>query len=527
MPTRIPVPAAATRLWNRIPPALRLPLTVFASCWIVLLIWWAAFFPGLMSYDSVAYVWQVSTGNWMGNHSILYDSFVWLSLQITGDLWLLTLGQTIVMAATLAYTSVALRDLGARGRWCALAALAVVSLPSTGTLSIFIWKDAAFGIAALLAFAASARLLARRIKGRGQVRDRAFYWDMAVLGVGFLGISLFRNNSVLVILFAFPFFVIALTGMRRWITALTAGATAVFLLLQFVVYPAVGIVMPTKDQVYAFNYADIADAYGRHPWTFTASDLATMEKVAPLSFWRGPASNCYSVDATLAKPFDHKAAAANNDALMTVWYNVLKRTPQDITYAHICRADIAWSIWPGPTSLKAGTLITTTPIPKNLYGWANWNQQVKHSPYRPIMKSRPLSTTLHKAGTFVYNISMTPQLQWLLWRGALWCYLLYGIAIAYAVRLRRRPAYALVGITVGLQLTVLAANPAQLARYMLPPFYIGIMSLALLPTLRAARSQPAAVPAAPPLAADPEVAEAGEPGGATAAPVETAGSARH
>ncbi|MFC5910886.1 hypothetical protein [Streptacidiphilus monticola] len=477
----------ATRLWERVPPRLRLPVAVYAACQLVLLGWWAAFFPGLMSYDSIAYVWQVTTDHWLGNHSVLYNALVWLSIQICGDLWLLTLVQTVAYAAAFAYTCVALRDLGVRGRWSAPAAVALAVLPATGSLAVFVWKDSAFTASALLAFAASLRLIARRLKGRQAVRDRGFYRELALLEAGLLGIALFRNNSILVVLLAFPFLVFALQRMRRWITALTAATTVVYLLLQFLVYPAVGIVMPRTDQVYAFNYADIAVAYGKDPSSFTAADLAVMKKVAPLSHWRGNGANCWDVDDTMQAPFDRAAASANNDQLLTIWTEVLKRTPQLVAYGHLCRSQIAWGIFPGPGALHGNTMIAQPVVPANLFGWADWNKQIKHSPYRSELRIRPLSDTLHKAASWWYYLSETPQLQWLLWRGAFWCYLAYGVVALWIRRRRQWAAIGLAAFTAGLQLSVIAANPAPLARYVLPVVYLGVFSLTLLPALRTPR----------------------------------------
>jgi hypothetical protein len=44
---------------------------------------------------------------------------------------------------------------------------------------------------------------------------------------------------------------------------------------------------------------------------------------------------------------------------------------------------------------------------------------------------------------------------------------------------------ALAGVTLGVQLTVLAANPAPCFRYMAAPMFIGVLCLSLIPALRA------------------------------------------
>ena len=82
-----------TRLWSlwRERPLWRLGAVTAAATQAVLLFWWLGFYPGTLSFDSVAYVWQVSTGNWTTQHSTVYNALVWLSLRATGQLALLTL----------------------------------------------------------------------------------------------------------------------------------------------------------------------------------------------------------------------------------------------------------------------------------------------------------------------------------------------------------------------------------------------------------------------------------------------------
>lgn len=466
--------------WNRIPPKRRLPLTVYATTQFVFLLWWAAFYPGGMSYDSISYVWHVTTNHWMSNHSVAYDGLVWLSLNTTGDLAVLTLAQSVGMAVALAYVAVTLRHFGVPGKWSAIAALGCAVLPSIGTFTIFIWKDVPFVIGALLAFGASGRLVARRMRGRQAVKDKTFRNQVIVLFTGFLMMGLFRNNGLLVAVIACPVLLLVLPKMRRAMLVATVIPTVISAALQLAIYPALGVITPTKDQVYAMNYADIAAVYGKAPWTFSAADKKLMAEVAPLSHWSGRAANCWNADWAMQKPMNRKKAAELNDELLDLWGRVLKRTPDQLIGARLCRSQIAWGIFPGPASLDGNTLITVPSVPKNLYGWADWNPQMRDSPYRPELKIRPLSDTLHNAAYFTWKASKAPQLQWLLFRGAIWCYAAYGVFLWFSRRQRSWAPVAMMSIPLALQLTVVAANPAPLARYMFAPMFLGIMTLPLL-----------------------------------------------
>ncbi|MFI8965690.1 hypothetical protein ACIGO8_26675 [Streptomyces sp. NPDC053493] len=496
---KLPRNAFLSKQWERIPEKRRLPVAVYATTQILFLLWWAAFFPGALSYDSITYVWHVTTNHWESNHSVAYDSLVWLSLNTTGDLWILTLAQTVVASAVLAYCSVTLREWGVRQRWAAVAASVPALLPPTAVFIIFVWKDVPFVLGAILAFGAAGRLAARRARGRQAVRDRDFYRTVGLLFLGFLMLAVFRNNGMLVAVVAAPILLIALPSMRRWVLAATAVPVLIFGLLTSVIYPAAGVKTPPKDAVYAFFYADIAVAYGQHPGYFTKEDKALMSSIAPLSHWGGHAANCYNADwAMESPPMNRPLAAQRNDELMALWKRVLKRTPDLVIGARVCRAHIAWAIFPGPKELRADTLLSDPKTSKTLFSYLKWNEDIKHSPYRPKLKIRPLSEPLHSVADFSWRAFKVPQLQWLLFRGAIWCYATYAIVLLFRRRTKAKGTLALLSVTLGLQLTVLAANPAPLWRYMIGPIFIGILTLPLLRAKPRFDARPDEKPAASP-----------------------------
>ncbi|MGW6398656.1 hypothetical protein [Streptomyces sp. NPDC055134] len=470
----------ARALWSRVPPQLRLPLAVFLSCQACYLLWWAAFYPGLMSMDSVVYTWQVTTGHWRSDHSVLYNALVWLTLGITGDLAALTLLQTVAMSAVLGYTCASLRTLGVRGRWSAPAAVACAAAPPLGSFTVFVWKDVPFTICAVLVFAVSVRLLGRR--SNGTWNGRLHSSELLLLCAGLLGVDLFRNNGSPMSVIASLALLLALPGARRVIAGLAAATTALTLLLMLVVYPAAGIEQPSKAFLYNLHYADLAVTYAQAPGLFTPDDLRLMAGVAPLSTWQGAGTNCYVSDVFYYSPSLNRVAADRlTEPLVRLWWRVLRTSPQQIFGARLCRAHIAWAVFPGPRGKSARTWTYGTSIPADLWGF----RSIQDSPYRPVLTARPLSQTLNHAATFGRSAFLVPQLEWLFWRGAAWCYATYALVALLARARRCRPLLALAGVTLGVQLTVLAANPAPCFRYMAAPLFIGVLCLSLIPALRA------------------------------------------
>ncbi|MGW6358450.1 hypothetical protein ACWFR5_25560 [Streptomyces sp. NPDC055092] len=472
--------ARAHELWSRVPPALRLPLGVYLSCQACYLLWWTAFYPGLIDYDALAYTWQVTTDHWISNHSVLYNSLLWLSLNSTGGFAALTLLQTVAMSAVLGYTCASLRTLGVRGRWSAPAAVACAAAPPLGVFTVYVGKDVPFTICALLAFAVTVRLVGRRLQGRwnGHLRRS----ELLLLCVAFLGIGLFRNNGFPVAVIAALSLLPVLPGARRVIAVLVTVTTAVTLTLMLVVYSAVGIQKPPKTLVYNLHYADLAVTYAQAPGLFTQDDLRLMARSAPLSDWRTTGATCFASD-PLYRKLNRHVTDQLTEPLVQLWWRTLRKAPQKVMGARICRGHIAWAVFPGPQDQGGRTY--------NSLNWVNpvfykWYPEMRTSPYRQAARPQPPSQALHDGGVFAYAASRVPQLEWLLWRGAIWCYATYMLVTRLARARGCRPLFALAGVTLGNQLTVFVATPSPCFRYMAAPMFIGVLCLSLIPALRGA-----------------------------------------
>ena len=465
-------------LVGRVPPRWRLPLATYTACQVIFLVWWAAFYPAIVSYDSVFYVLHVTTGPWIDNHSVLYDSMVWLSLHLTGGLAALTLAQTAAMSAALGYTVAAFRRLGVPGRWTAIAAVVVAALPPTGIFIIYLWKDVPYVICGFLIVPTVAHLLFLRGRPHWR-RDPRVNWLIAVLGLEMLGMSLFRLNGFSVVAITVIPLVCLLSGIRVRLAAAAISAICLALLLNLVVYPAVGIQRAPADLVYGPTYADLAVAYSRDPGSFTGGDKALLAQVMPLTIWQKTA-NCYDSDTTTRINAVKVITPRQSKNLLSLWARVLRRSPQLILGARICRSSIAWSIF--QARRHGATQIQPLSPPARVW------PMVRHNPYRTALFSRPLSGTLHMLAKALWNASTTRQLDWILFRGALWAYLSYLVLFLFARGRRNWALLSLGAVVAGQQLALLPDTPAPDYRYMIVEIFIGIMLVPLL----FARHRPAA-----------------------------------
>ncbi|MBC3842156.1 hypothetical protein GXW82_23965 [Streptacidiphilus sp. 4-A2] len=312
---------------------------------------------------------------------------------------------------------------------------------------LYVWKDVPFAISAVLVFAATTRLVAKRSRGLRSLRARPARIDVLILVAGLLGLGLFRNNGVGFIVLIGVALVLAMTGLRKGFAIIAVVCTAVGLACNLLIYPAIGIKPAAPHNVYGLNYADIAVVYAADPGIFTRADLTVMKQVTPLSSWKY-GGDCWDADTLTSHDFNAAAADRVNGQLVSLWFKLLQERPDIIADSRICHGNIAWSPFAGPANLWGFTAMSTTSyIPANLWGYnpPSHHGAMSHSKYLPVLKTRPLSTTLHRIVTWWHVLSQVPQLQWLLWRGATWCYIGYAAVILYVRRRGDRRMYALAG----------------------------------------------------------------------------------
>ncbi|MFG1750630.1 hypothetical protein [Streptosporangium sandarakinum] len=469
------------------------PLACYATGQLVLLGWWLALHPGLMSPDTVSYVRHVTTGPWTATHSVAYDALLRLSLRVTGDLSPVTLLQTTAMSAALAHLAGALGPYGPRRRWLVAAVGCAALLPPLGAFTVTMWKDVPFTICVLFAAGTAAGIAARPRAGTrhgdgtpsgatapdgvpapARPRPRGRGWDprLAALGAELLGAGLFRNNGFVVALIAAVLLVPLLPVARRWTAAVAAVAVAVPPLLMSTGYPALGVAPPPRVFAYQTVFGDLAVAYAERPGLFDRGQRELLTGIAPIDTWlRG--ATCHTVSRVYFDPdFDGREAERRVSEVMDLWRGLLVRAPGVILDARLCRAALAWQV--GSTAGEPGGELYRFSLrdPVLPPGWEG-------TPVAAVMRGRPLSEGLRAAALSALDAAGAHRLEWLLWRGALWCYLCYATAALARRRTGSRAVAAVAAVVCAQQLGVLLTNTAQDFRFMVTPIIIGVL---LVPT---------------------------------------------
>ncbi|MEV4110816.1 hypothetical protein [Nonomuraea sp. NPDC049695] len=443
-------------------------LATFVVVQAVLGCWWAAFYPGLFSRDSVLYLSHTVVGPWVSDHSVLYDALVWLSFTKTGDLGAVTFAQTTAMAAALTYLAQSLKALGAPRLPTTLVAMLMPLAPPVGAFSVTLWKDVPFTICAIAIAGVCARIAATRA-----VTVPA----LAGLGVLFTLLGLFRANGFLVVGVAVVALLVIVRTMRVRLLLAGTFAAALPLVLTNLVFPNFGIVAPSKTYVYHTAFGDIAVAYRDHPELFSEQDRTLMASVAPLTRWQ-EGGTCSTINPLIwRRDFSWQQADAHASQLLDLWKRLLLSEPRMILDTRLCRGAIAWR--PVQDDLTIGGMTYRFSRRPNADTYVGPNK-VPDFPGRWVYSLRPLSWELNRVADPWLAGALAPQYDWLLWRGALWAYLSYLAVGLAAWALRNRYVLGVAAVVAGQQLAILANISAQDFRYMASPIFIGVLLVPLL-----------------------------------------------
>lgn len=176
---------------------IRLMTGCFCLNLLILLIWFAAYYPGSFSVDSINQYGQALSGTYDDWHPFLHTLiFFTIPLKLTGHVASIVLFQIIYFAGVLAYFDISIsRYFGIKA---ALIANAYIILnPYTGGIATYPWKDVGFSIMALLIGVCVFNIYYS--KGLWLRKP----WNVRVLAAALVLCTIFRHNAIL-----YTFFVV-------------------------------------------------------------------------------------------------------------------------------------------------------------------------------------------------------------------------------------------------------------------------------------------------------------------------------
>lgn len=403
------------------------------------MLWWfAAFRPGLMSADALESWRQATEGGWIDLQPPLYTAAMWLSDTIVGSPSLLTLAQSLLLAASIAAVGRALVGLGVDRRLVIAVCAVVVCTPMVGAFSISLWKDIPFTAALLFVLARLIDLISDRAPP-SSIRSVMLWSAFAVV---------IRQNGILVVGLVLVAVWSAVGPLRRRAAIALAVCVGVLVAAKFVAYPLLDVAPgPANSEISTFLH-DVGSVAAQHPSALDDGDRALLEKVAPVDVWGGAWNRfgCTSANWQFSPEFDWRGLDGAQRRYVGLWLELLREEPTAITRNRLCVGSVAWR----PDS--HGVLYTVSRgIDPNGFG----------------LRTVPVVGWWNDVGVDVLDVLDRDGVQPFVWRAPGWLYAAYA-AVGVTAWRRRRPLLLLpLALPAAQQLAVAVLNPAQDARYLM------------------------------------------------------------
>ena len=305
-----------------------------AAVWVIYLL---AFWPGILTEDSIEQWTDMTSGVLRGYHSPLQTTLHWLLTRLWFSPAIIVVAQIAALSA--AYAMVA-RECAARNapRWLLnTTTLVVAAWPANGFLVVTLWKDVPYSIALLWITALTLQLA--RAGGRFVGR-----FDVVVMAVALTAAATFRHNGLPTVALFVLLLIRAVPVPRRSAWQVAALTVAGVLAIQF------GLFRLLRVQPYHPAYRDQTIlhqvAAAMRPGTaYTPDDFAALGRIMPMANWVQD-YRCESVIPTLVSVLAHSPVETYDGlrpALRTAWWHALTRSPWTIVRHHACVSGLIWN----------------------------------------------------------------------------------------------------------------------------------------------------------------------------------------
>lgn len=421
-----------------------------AVVWSVYLL---AFWPGVMSIDSIEQWGQLLTGDITNWHPAFHTLTEWLLTRLAESPAIVATAQIAALSGVVGWALASLRRLGLSSAAAWVISGAVALWPANGITVITLWKDVPYAIAVL---GLGVIILLEIDERHGRLEKRGGW--ILVGGVATL-VALYHHAGLLVAVGSLG--ALWLAVRRRAVIGAALLAVVVVAMVQGGLYRAVGVSggHPGIDLL-------PIDHIGAHlvdGTPLTAQEQTEIAQLIPIpgASWY----DCESVNAFLFHPsFSISSMHEQAGRARSLWWSLFTRDPT-VDLGHIaCRSHVAWRISQVPGGHRYATELhdadgVVSAIVANDHG----------------LELSPILDSLTGVLADVVFETQNPATSWLWWRGPLYLYvLLFGAAIA-ALRARSWRYWAVATPAVLVAGSLVIAAPAQDFRYMYPVFLSGMI----------------------------------------------------
>lgn len=210
-------------------------------CFLILLIWYIAYYPGGFSVDNLEQYSQAMNGNYNDWHPVWHTLlFFTLPVKLSGLSAAIVFLQIVYFSLILGYMAETLHELISL-RFAVIAVAYIILNPYTGKIAMYPWKDMAFGMASLWAMTFVVRIYYMG----GQWSDKK--GRVILMGIVLASATLFRHNAILFTIFLI-FGLFFFLKRKQWLK-LMITFFVVIVCIKGPIYSAISVIAPNQRLV--------------------------------------------------------------------------------------------------------------------------------------------------------------------------------------------------------------------------------------------------------------------------------------
>jgi hypothetical protein len=406
-----------------------------------------AFFPGMMSADSMVQWEQILTGHFNDHHPIIHTLLIWLLTRITLSPAVIAVTQIIALSLVAGAWLAFFERVGIKKWIIWIVALLFAVSPVNGTMINTLWKDIPYSIAVM----GLTLILALAVFSNGGWIHR--YQKAAIFGIVLALVLLLRHDgfpvgigTLLVCVIFYP---------REWKSWLLSGliCATLYFSVHGPLYKLLKVEKTTLAAEQSLSIIDIA------AYSLQGSEADQLISSFELS------TTTWSCDIWSSLGPDWRLTDLNQSIpVYQAAINLSEHIPALLLYDYRCSRSLEWVIW-DPTQLVRNTSHVEVLVDPNPYG------------IKPDSKIPGLRDWI---SDWVITTSYDTSLNWFVWRPPLFLYLQLLITAVLILR-NRNIRYSLLSLPVLLQsitFSLILAMPNF--RYHYAVYLIALISIPLL-----------------------------------------------
>ncbi len=462
---------------------------VSALCFLIFGSWWLAFYPAISTVDSdqswsQAHMWLFQ--DW---HPVFYTWTIAVLVRTWNSPAIVTATQLLCFVAVLGGLHRRLLRLGVPALLAFITPVLIALSPQTGLTSMTMWKDVPFAIAVLWMFTEVLDVVA------DSKRYFASWGRCLRLAGSLTAVILYRHNGKLLVAGVGLALLICCRAYWRRVAVAGAATLVVYGLVTGPMYSYLNVWPSPAMFTYTVFLHDMAAVVNEHEADLPAADRAFLNSILPINRWKAKTADnpdglffCRQATPLIFPPEFYPKMRLDRDGKLVpaaslplvfrqnsesvfleqhksefraLWIRSLKRWPGTIFRQRRCVGSLAWN--PG----------------------YHGKIQVLRPPFEstvttPQLVMKPKSMALRRFWLEPLRWWDFPNIRFLTWHAATWCYLGF-ISVAAVAWRRRNWRFLLAGASgFAAWFSVLTFTPGQSSRYMFPAYLCGLATLPVI-----------------------------------------------